>query len=232
VTSDIPDSVPRAALIIGALPYGSAIARALADAGFAVAIQFDPATTEPPAVPLSTTLLPTDLSDPAQTEDLFARAGDALGSIGVLVNGVAPASHDQWDTPGRTIWDRQFEFTLRLPFVLTQQFAKTLPPPREGVVINLLDQRPNPRALSYTLANAALTTLTRSMALALAPSIRVNSIALGSALREPGGRAVTNGNGATPENVTNAVLAILALRSMTGQMMVPGGSGPTRQGQC
>jgi NAD(P)-dependent dehydrogenase (short-subunit alcohol dehydrogenase family) len=230
VTPDLPDSIPRAALVIGALPHGFAIARALADAGFAVAIQCDPATTDLPAPPPSTTLLPTDLSDRDQTEGLFARAGDALGPIGVLVNGIAPAGHDQWDTPGRTIWDRQFEVTLRLPFELTQQFAKALPPPREGVVINLLDQRPNPRALSYSLANTALATLTRTMALALAPAIRVNSIALGPALRAPGGRTATNGGSATPENVANAVLAILALRSMTGQMMVPGGSGPTRQG--
>jgi NAD(P)-dependent dehydrogenase (short-subunit alcohol dehydrogenase family) len=232
VTPNIPDSIPRAALVIGALPYGAVIARALADAGFAVAIQCDSATSDLPAAPPSTTFLPTDLSDRDQTEGLFARASDALGPIGVLVNGVAPSNHDQWDTPSRTIWDRQFEVTLRLPFVLTQQFAKALPPPREGVVINLLDQLPNPRALSHTLANAALATMTRSLALALAPSIRVNSIALGPALRVSGGPPATNGDAATPENVANTVLAILALRSMTGQMMVPGGPGPTRPGQC
>lgn len=209
----IPDTIPRAALIVGARPYGIAIARALATAGFAVAIQCDPATTERSATPPSTTMLPLDAADPS----LFSQAAAALGPIGVLVNGAPSAGQDTWDAATRTIWDTQFETTLRLPFMLIQQFAKALPESREGVAINLLDQRVGPGAISYSLANAALATLTQTLALALAPAIRVNSIAIGSTLRSRDETGV-----AEPKNVAGAVMAILALRSMTGQMMVPG----------
>jgi NAD(P)-dependent dehydrogenase (short-subunit alcohol dehydrogenase family) len=101
---------------------------------------------------------------------------------------------------------------LRAPFVLIQQFARALSPPHEGVVINLLDQRLCPHLVSYTLSKAALWTLTQTMALALAPRIRVNGVAPGPASRD-----------AAPEEAARASIAILALTSMTGQMIVPDG---------
>jgi len=71
------------------------------------------------------------------------------------------------------------------PFVLMQQFAGMLPEVAEGVVVNMLDQRVwsiTPHFVSYTVAKAGLWTLTQSMALALAPRIRVNGIGPGPAL--------------------------------------------------
>jgi NAD(P)-dependent dehydrogenase (short-subunit alcohol dehydrogenase family) len=106
------------------------------------------------------------------------------------------------------------ETNLRAPFVLISQFAKALPAGREGVVINLLDQRLHAHLVSYTLSKAALWTLTQTMALALAPRIRVNGIAAGPA------------QGASAEEIGRAVVAILALPSMTGQMIVPDGVPP------
>jgi NAD(P)-dependent dehydrogenase (short-subunit alcohol dehydrogenase family) len=118
------------------------------------------------------------------------------------------------------------ETNLRAPFVLIQQFAKALPPPHEGVVINLLDQRICPQLVSYTLSKAALWTLTQTMALALAPRIRVNGIAPGPPLRPARDPARLPDRGAGPDDVGRAVLAILALSSMTGQMIVPDGVPP------
>ena len=86
---------------------------------------------------------------------------------------------DSWDDAGRATWDMHIETNLRAPFVLIQQFARTLPADREGVAINLLDQRLHTHLVSYTLSKAALWALTQAMALALAPRIRVNGIAPG-----------------------------------------------------
>jgi NAD(P)-dependent dehydrogenase (short-subunit alcohol dehydrogenase family) len=217
----VPDSIPRAALITGGARQ-AVIARILADAGFAVVLQcqpddeFDP----PPAV----TVLPADLFDEVQIATLLNRATASVGVIGVLVNAATAIRPDTWDDATRATWDMHIETNLRAPFVLIQHFAKALPPPHQGVAINLLDQRISPQLVSYTLSKGALWTLTQTMALALAPRIRVNGIAPGPILRGrvPRGRD----DGASGDEIARAALAILALPSMTGQMINPDGVPP------
>jgi NAD(P)-dependent dehydrogenase (short-subunit alcohol dehydrogenase family) len=207
----VPENIPRAALITGGARQHS-IARALIDAGFAVAIQYGVDDLDDP---LAGTSAPrADLSDESQTFGLLAQAEAAHGPIGVLINAGGTCERDAWDDATRATWDMHIETNLRAPFVLIQQFAKALPAGCEGVVINLLDQRLHTHLVSYTLSKAALWTLTQTMALTLAPRIRVNGIAAGP------------GHGASPEEIAHAVIAILALPSMTGQMIVPDGVPP------
>jgi hypothetical protein len=205
----IPDTIPRAALITGG-PRQSAMARALAEAGFSIALQCHPEIDED--FPAGAIILPADLSDEDQTAALLGRASEAIGPIGVLINAASTIERDSWDDASRATWDMHIQTNLRAPFVLIQQFARALSPPHEGVVINLLDQRLCPHLVSYTLSKAALWTLTQTMALALAPRLRVNGIAPGPASRD-----------AAPEEAARASIAILALTSMTGQMIVPDG---------
>jgi NAD(P)-dependent dehydrogenase (short-subunit alcohol dehydrogenase family) len=99
------------------------------------------------------------------------------------------------------------------------------------VVINMLDQRVwsiTPHFVSYTVAKAGLWALTQSMALALAPRIRVNGIGPGPALANTRqtheqfvrqSASVPLHRGTSPEEIARAVLAILALPAMTGQML-------------
>jgi NAD(P)-dependent dehydrogenase (short-subunit alcohol dehydrogenase family) len=217
----ILDTIPRAALVTGGTqPLGLAIARALIGAGFAVAIQCHSDLDADP--PDGAIVLPADLSDEAQTAVLLDRAAEALGPVGVLVNSHTTIERDEWNDAARSTWDMHIETNLRAPFVLIQHFAKALPLPNEGVVINLLDQRLNPHLVSYTLSKSALWTLTQTMALALAPRIRVNGIAPGAPLRQRD-RSAPPQTSAGPEDVAQAVVAILALPSMTGQMIVPDG---------
>ena len=115
--------------------------------------------------------------------------------------------------------------------MLAQAFAQALPKGREGVVVNLLDQRVwslTPHFVSYTVSKAGLWALTQSLALALAPRIRVNGIGPGPALPSPRQTAdqfarqcqsVPLRHGTSPEEVSRALVAILALPSMTGQMI-------------
>ena len=182
-------------------------------------------------MPTRAVVLQADLADEAQTGALLDRAAAALGPIGVLVNNANTFERDEWDTATRASWDAHMEPNLRAPFVLTQRFAKALPAEAEGVVINMLDQRvwsPTPHFVSYTVAKAALWTLTQTMALALAPRIRVNGIGPGPALPSPRQsqaqfeaqcRSVPLGRGTGPDEVGRAALAILGLPSMTGQMI-------------
>ena len=101
----------------------------------------------------------------------------------------------------------------------------------EGVVINMIDERVwslTPHFVSYTVSKAGLWALTQTMALALAPRIRVNAIGPGPAL--PNARqtqaqfarqaaSVPLGRGTSPAEVARAAIAILNLPGMTGQMI-------------
>jgi NAD(P)-dependent dehydrogenase (short-subunit alcohol dehydrogenase family) len=220
----IPDSIPRAALVTGGMRQ-TGIVNALAGAGFAIALQCHPGDEADP--PAGVVLLEADLSDEARTASLIGRATEAVGPIGVLVNAASTFGRDTWDDATRATWDMHIETNLRAPFVLIQRFARSLPLQNEGVVINLLDQRLCPHLVSYTLSKAALWTLTQTMALALAPRIRVNGIApapaMGLARDRPAGQP---DHATSADEIGRAALAILALSSMTGQMIVPDGVPP------
>ncbi len=232
-------ALPRAALVTGgARRLGRAIALALARAGFDIALH-SRAPSEPAmatAAELRATgrrvvLLHADLARESETARLIPDAVAALGPLGVLVNNASTFERDTWDTATRASWDAHLEPNLRAPFVLIQAFARALPATAEGAVINMLDQRvwsPTPFFVSYTVAKAALWALTQSMALALAPRIRVNAIGPGPAL--PSARQtpeqfaaqcamVPLGRGTSPEEIARAALAILSLPAMTGQMI-------------
>jgi NAD(P)-dependent dehydrogenase (short-subunit alcohol dehydrogenase family) len=237
--ADIPASIPRTALVTGgAQRIGRAIAQALAGAGFDLAIHYHASRDAAGATSAEVTrrgrrvvVLRADLADEAEVAQLLPRATEAIGPIGVLVNNASPFERDEWYDATRASWDAHIEPGLRAPFVLMQQFAKSLPDMAEGVVINMLDQRVwslTPHFVSYSIAKAGLWTLTQSMALALAPRIRVNGIGPGPAL--PSARqtpeqfehqcaATPLRRGTSPEEIARAVLAILSLPAMTGQML-------------
>src|SRR3546814_8020995 len=78
------------------------------------------------------------------------------------------------------------ETNLRAPVVLMQRFAARLPAENDGVIVNILDQRvwnPTEDFLSYTVTKTALLGLTRTLALDLAPRIRVCGVGPGPTLR-------------------------------------------------
>lgn len=176
-------------------------------------------------------VLPADLTDEAAVERLLPNAFQALGPVGVLVNNASRFERDEWNDTTRESWDAHMAPNLRAPFVLMQMFARMLPETEQGVVINMLDQRVwslTPHFVSYTLSKAGLWTLTQTMALALAPRIRVNGIGPGPALPSPRqsdaqfarqSASVPLGHGTSPDEVARAAIAILRMPAMTGQMI-------------
>jgi NAD(P)-dependent dehydrogenase (short-subunit alcohol dehydrogenase family) len=172
-----------------------------------------------------------DLADEAQSAGLMAQSSDALGPVTLLVNNASTFGRDEVDTVSRQSWDAHMEANLRAPFVLIQAMAAALPAERSGNVINLIDQRVwnlTPHFISYTLAKSGLWTLTRTLALALAPRIRVNAIGPGPTL--PSSRqseeefarqwqSMPLGRGTTPEEICATVQFLLAAPAVTGQMI-------------
>ena len=230
---------PGAALVTGAARrIGRAIAEALAADGWAVAVHYAGSRREADALVRAirgrggrAVALKADLGRETEAQQLVPRAAAALGPIHCLVNNAAVFERDEALTATRASWDRHMEINLRAPFVLAQAFARQLPRRAMGNVVNLIDERVwnlTPHFTSYTVSKVGLWGLTRALALALAPRIRVNAIGPGPTLpsaRQTAAqfrrqnRMMPLGRGTTPEEVAAAVRFILAAPAMTGQMI-------------
>ena len=231
-----------AALITGAgKRIGRALALALAQNGHAVAIHYN--QSEDDARSLKDEILvgggeaeivQADLAIEAQTAGLIGRATEALGRpLSALINNASTFEHDDITTATRQSWDFHMEANLRAPFVLTQDFASQWTKSDEGTgnIINIIDERVwnlTPSFVSYTMSKAGLWALTQTMALALAPHIRVNAIGPGPTLASARQTAeqfaaqcdpLPLGHGANPDDICQAMLYILGARAMTGQMI-------------
>ncbi|HXR86080.1 MAG TPA: SDR family oxidoreductase [Stellaceae bacterium] len=228
-----------AALVTGAgKRIGRAIALALAEDGYDIAVHYGASQADAAAVVAAVeakgrraVALAADLTRETETQTLIGAAAKALGPVTGLVNNASLFERDEALTVTRASWDAHLETNLRAPFVLMQEFARLLPPDRSGAIVNILDERVwnlTPHFVSYTLSKTGLWTLTQVMAMALAPRIRVNGIGPGPTLPSPRQSAeqfarqqasVPLRHGATPEEIAAAVCFILASGAMTGQMI-------------
>ncbi|MBI5164089.1 MAG: SDR family oxidoreductase [Magnetospirillum sp.] len=239
MSDSIPLSIPRAALVTGAgRRIGRALALELGRLGFAVAVHYsasrDAAETVAAEIQDAGGLAETvraDLAREDETAGLIAAAEAAVGPLGVLVNNASTFERDEALTATRAGWDLHMEVNLRAPFVLTQDFARRRPEAGEGVVVNLLDERVwnlTPHFTTYTLSKAGLWALTQTLALALAPHIRVVGIGPGPALPSARQSAEQFARQASrtplrrptsPQEIATTLRFILAMPSLTGQML-------------
>jgi len=231
--------IPKTALVTGGgQRVGRALALALAKDGFAVAIHYNNSHNAAESLVEQicgeggkAIAIDADLADEEAVTALLPRAERELGPIGCLVNNAAVFANDTVETVTRESWDLHLAVNLRAPFVLIQNFAARLPAHMGGAVINLLDQRVwslTPYFVSYTLAKAGLWTLTQTMALALAPRIRVNGIGPGPTLPSPRQtpeqfarqcELTPLHRGTSPREIAAAIRFILSAPAMTGQMI-------------
>jgi NAD(P)-dependent dehydrogenase (short-subunit alcohol dehydrogenase family) len=232
----MPDPTPGVALVTGAARrIGRAIALDLGSHGWAVAVHYKSSAAEAHLLVREIVdaggraeAMAADLCDEAATRALLTGAARALGPVDLLVNNASVFEADDVRTTTRESWDAHMEANLRAPFVLSQEFAAQ---GRSGNIVNLADERvwkPTPYFTSYTISKSALWTLTRTLALALAPSIRVNAIGPGPTLPSPRQseeqfvRQVATlplKRGPSLEEICDTLRFILGARSMTGQMI-------------
>lgn len=121
-----------------------------------------------------------DLTDPAQISSLLSE----VESLSVLVNSAAFMPSGNTESLSIENWDTSLDLNLRAPFLLAQESAKKMP--EGGLIVNITDvgaQKAWSRYPSYTVSKAALESLTKILARALAPKIRVNAIAPGFVLQ-------------------------------------------------
>lgn len=228
-----------AVLVTGsARRIGRVIALDLARHGWRVAVHHhrsaedaEAVVAEIEAIGGSAAVVSADLAQEDETAELVRQAAEAVGPLSALINNASVFERDGVTDATRASWDLHMEVNLRAPFVLTQGFVRQLPEGESGNVINILDQRVwnlTPFFTSYTLSKAGLWTLTQTLALALAPRVRVNAVGPGPTL--PSARQTAESfrrqwraqplaRPVQPEEVAAAVRFILDAPSVTGQMI-------------
>lgn len=222
-------------LITGAAKrFGRAVALDLAKHGWDIALHYNTSEDEARqteaevrALGVKTALIKADLAREDEVASLVERAGP----LDALVNNASIFEYDDWQSATRASWDRHMEINLRAPFVLSQALA------RQGgsAVVNIIDQRvlkPTPQFMTYSLSRAGLHWLTRTMAQAFAPQVRVNAVAPGPSFigarqdEETYARQRAStplGLGASVEDLTAAVRYLLEAKSVTGEMIAVDG---------
>lgn len=232
-------TLPRRALVTGAARrLGRAMALALAERGFAVAVHCHRSTEA--AADLAAAIereggraavVVADLAREREAARVVPEACDRLGPLGLLVNNASVFELDRLATADRASWDRHLEVNLRAPVVLAQGFVRQLPAAAEGLIVNILDQRIDrltPNFLSYSVAKTGLWAATQVLARELAPRVRVNAIGPGPTLPHSAMAqaefdelvaALPLGRGPSPADIAAALRFIVSMRAMTGQMI-------------
>ncbi|MGL4404688.1 MAG: SDR family oxidoreductase, partial [Notoacmeibacter sp.] len=126
-----------------------------------------------------------DLTDSANVPAIIDQAEAALGPVQILVNSASVFQPDTAQAPNLLQFEEHFSMHLKAPSLLSARLVERLPQGQEGLIVNIIDQRVwrlTPHFFSYTLSKAALWTATQTMAMAFAPSVRVNAIGPGPTL--------------------------------------------------
>ena len=224
----------------GARRIGRSIVLTLARAGWDVAVHHHQSQAEAEqtaddarALGVRAAVLRADLADETQVRDLVPQAVQALGPLSALVNNASVFRDDRVGALDRATWDAHLQTNLRAPVVLAEAFAAQAPD--GSAIVNLLDQRvlkPDPRFFSYALSRNGLWWVTRTLAQALAPRIRVNGVGPGPTLpsvyqtpeefaAEAAGALLQRP--VDPEAVARAVSWLIDAEHVTGQMIAVDG---------
>ena len=173
-----------------------------------------------------------DVAQVEQARGLVAKAVERLGGLDLLVNaageGFVPKPLDELD---ETDWDAAFGATAKGSFFVSQAAAPHLRASR-GCIVMLEDvagYQPWPSFAPHSAAKAAQAMLTRALARALAPEVRVCGVAPGPVAVEPGQedrRAAETllGRIGSPDDIASAVVYLAGAGFVTGStLFVDGG---------
>lgn len=178
------------ALVTGASRnLGAEIARRLAAAGAAVAVNYRSSQEEAEAVVAGLPVVSHgdhaavggDVSVPDDVARVAAEAAAALGGpIDVLVNNAGPYEATPFVELDEAEFDRIWNANTKAAYLMARAVAPTMREHGWGRIVNVSASSAFVRNRSiYGLANAAMITLTEELAVELAPEITVNAVAPG-----------------------------------------------------
>ena len=237
----------RVALITGSTSgIGAATARRLARDGYKVALHSRSSAEVGKRMAdelAGASYHQADLADEQATRGLVAAVLKQHGRLDVLVNNAGQSiriPHTDLKAATPTVWRRMLDVNLIAPFVLISEaeaaLRKSSETGRPASIVNIgthAGVRPKGASIPYATAKAGLHHVTRLLALALGPAIRVNCVAPGlvetpmganwpeatelwntrSAMRRP----------AKPEDIADLVAAVVANDYVTGEIIIADG---------
>ncbi len=181
----------KVALVTGAgRRVGRSLALALGDAGCRVAVHYGQSEKDAKetaaliqSMGREAITIQANLEDPVQVEALAHSVVDQLGSIEILVNNASIFDKVGLEDVSVDEWDRHFAINVRAPFLLAKAMQSQLSPDSPGKIVSLNDWRTaRPTRFAYGITKTALSGLTRTLALSMAPNVQANEISLGAIL--------------------------------------------------
>ena len=187
--------------------------------------------------------LQADISKAAEVRAMFHKVEEECGRLGVLVNNAGVNRDARLESLTETMWDEVVATNLKGTFLCAQAAAPLMMKNKRGAIINIASETAmtgRVGACNYIAAKAGVVGLTKALAKELAPSIRVNCIALGYTLTEElierfnldnednlrrVEKEIPLGKIASPEEVARTVLFLSNQASsyVTGQVLGVGG---------
>jgi pteridine reductase len=176
-----------------------------------------------------------DLADPDEIRRMFEEVDAKFGGIDLLVNGAAIFRRQEALDVSPADWDRVFHINARAPFLCSQQAARRMQP--GSSIVNIADTGADEAwsgYVPYVATKAAVVSLTKGLARAWAPDIRVNAVSPGPVLlpdaesseaeEKLAAQRTVLGRIGTPEDVAQAVLYLDQAPYVTGEVIrVDGG---------
>ncbi len=226
----------------GAVRVGRAIVLALADAGADVAFSYH--SSAGPAEEVAREVRErgrncyfgqTDQAKPEEVSELVDAVVSQLGRLDVLVNSASIFRRTPWPDIDVTDWDAVLDTNLKGPFLCARQAAPHLAQHGDGAIINIVDLaawRPFPNLMVHSIAKAGLLNLTHSLAVELAPAVRVNALAPGMILPPPNysqamidaaARGTLLQRWGDPNDVAEAVVYLARASYVTGAVLTVDG---------
>lgn len=233
----------KTALITGgAKRVGRGITLAFARAGANVVINYnssadDAVTTAHEAEALGVQAFPVQasVSDYEQVGAMVDAAAARFGTIDVLVNNASTFLPDPLPTNDLSVWHHSIDTLVHGPFYCANRVAPVMLANDGGVIIGISDLtalEPWPGFAGHAVGKGAVLSLTRQLALELAPRIRANAVIPGPALRPDDYDDATYqrvaddtllGRWGTPEEMAQAVLFLVEADYITGEVITVDG---------
>ncbi len=235
------------ALVTGAAKrIGRALALSLAEKGCNVAILYNSSEREAletrdlaRALGVRSEIVQADLSNADECENLWNRTVELLGDLpSVVINNASYFDRIGIEELDPGDFDQAMAVNVRAPLLLAQAMARDLPENATGKIININDRRKVYRSrIAYSITNSALTGLTKTLAVSLAPRIQVNELRLGVILPLPDDEPVVPrihadrtlgpaGRMGTVDEVCQAVISIIGNDYINGaSLILDGGLG-------
>lgn len=232
-------TTPVALITGGARRIGACIATILHGAGFNIVIHYRYSKKEANKLKMqlnklrdhSAEIIQANLDDSACYDPLIKNAYQLWKRLDVLINNASTFKTTLLGNTAITNWDDLCNSNLKAPFFLSQAACVYLKKTR-GIIINITDihaEKPMKNYSVYSIAKAGLAMLTKSLALELAPFIRVNAIAPGSVLWPEGKNQYTENKKMCilsstllkkqihPTQIAQAALFLIKNTAITGQ---------------